>query len=206
MLMQDGTLDPIYVDKLSEAFSELWRLHDGLGSHWAPEPETAQGITPYSRDRAMAGHAEVRKNGAVYQIPTLVKMRRGNQIDMAEEKAGLMFAQDFAGTFRVSGLISSIYGKSSRPRGHDSLPTERLTPEEERSFRYCRFMDACKAIGHGPSLEAVLLLICEIADSSAADVGRNFIPYKQQQQAQAVGTTLIKVGLQRLAKFYGLST
>ena len=207
-MLEEGTreLDPIYVDKLTEAFSELWRLHDGLGAYFPPGPDGLPGPNECAIQRAHEGRAEFTERGAVYQVPVLVKMRRLDQISKAEERAGLLFAQDFAGAFRAEGLISSIYAKAARPKGTSRLPTERLSPEEERSFRYHRFIEAARFIGHAPTLEAILLLICEIAEASAADVGRSFIPYKQQQQAQAVGTTLIKIGLQRLAKFYGLST
>lgn len=199
-------LDPTLIDRLAEGFMELMRLDDGMEEHF-PAPEGREGITPHSRTRAFKGFAEETREGAVRKVPILVQMRKRRQIDAIEERAGLMFATDMAGAHRVSGLLSSVYARASRPRGMNLLPpSERMTPEEARSFHYTRFNDACRSVGHMPTIEALVFLVCEYAETSAAEVGRSFIDYKQQQQAQAVGMTLVKVGLQKLARFYGLTT
>lgn len=201
----DG-LDPTLIDRLTEGFLELIRLDEGMGEHF-PAPTSPEGITPHARSKAFRVPHEVTSADAVRKVPILVQMRKRKQIDGIEERAGLMFAADMAAAYRVSGLLSSIYANASRPRGMNLLPpSERMTPDEARSFHYTRFTEACRSVGHMATLEALVYLVCEYAATSAAEVGRSFIDYKQQQQAQAVGMTLVKVGLQKLARFYGLTT
>lgn len=156
-------------------------------------------------------HGVVTKRGlgvAFSKTTLLDQMARRGYVDRAEHRAGELFRQDFEGSIKGPGLVSSIYGQASRARASAAL--DRLTPDELRAHHYDSFKGAVRKIGHLPTIEALLRLVCEVAlrggGQTAADVGRSFIDYRQQQQAQAVGITLVKVGLQKLSVYYGLAT
>jgi hypothetical protein len=145
---------------------------------------------------------------ALARSSLLDQMFKRGHIDAAERRAGELFSVDFEGSIRAPGMIASVYKQGATCRMN--LALDRLTPDELRAHHYDSFKGAVRKINHMPTIEALLRLVCDMpikgGGQTAADVGRDFIDYRQQQQAQAVGITLIKVGLQKLAVYYGLAT
>lgn len=134
-------------------------------------------------------------------VPVAEAMRRRGQLGEREERAAQRFYRDFILGHASSGLVSS-YGQS--PGGGRS-------PDFEVRGRFqAAFVAACRAIDHWPTTEWMVRIICEqllaaeTRTPTLTDAGREFMRYKQAQQAQAAGATMIKIGLQRLVAHYGV--
>lgn len=145
-------------------------------------------------------------------VPIVEHMARRGQLTEEDCRAAERFYRDFILGNRVSGLVSR-YGERAGTGGTPISQREGgeiAAPEELRSHFHSRFIDACSAVNHQPTVLWMVRIICEqlmAAETrvpTLADAGRQYMGYKDAKQAQAVGATLLKTGLERLSKFYGL--
>lgn len=138
-------------------------------------------------------------------VPVVEHMRHRGQLGEAEERAAERFYRDFVLGHRVTGLVSS-YGDRIGGSRNDDGNAEEFT----RTAFHQKFVAACRAIDHWPTIEWMVRIVCEQLVAAEkkpptlADAGRAYLHYKDAKQAQAVGATLIKTGLERLVKHYGL--
>lgn len=136
--------------------------------------------------------------------PIVEHMRRRGQLGEAEEQAATRFYRDFVLGHRVRGLVSS-YGDRVSGGGMGEDGGELVQTRFHQAF-----IDACRAIGHMPTIEWMVRIVCEqivAAETSTPtlrDAGRAYMGYKQDAQAQAAGATLLKTGLERLVQHYGM--
>ncbi len=145
-------------------------------------------------------------------IGPVAKMFADGRISQNEMKAAELFHRDYIVGNSAAGLTMR-YGERMGSGGTplaQQANTDRLSPEERRTFHHNRFHSACRAIGHKSTTYWLAAIVCEIAIDDAIkppsleDVGRAWMGYDCRKRAQASGATLIKSGLERLADFYGL--
>ena len=144
-------------------------------------------------------------------VPVVEHMQRRGQLTDTDTRAAETFYRDFVLGHRIGGLTSR-YGERA---GTGGTPLSQLassagtTPDETRAEYHRAFIDACRAINHMPTVEWMVRIICEQLlaaepkPPTLADAGRAYMGYRDAKQAQAVGATLIKTGLERLALHYG---
>jgi hypothetical protein len=178
-----------------------------------PEPETRVNL-PTSERRAQIDtelttytttvQAGRKLASEAWRVTPIVEhMRNRGQLGDLEMRAAEDFYRDFVLGHRVRGLVSS-YGQSPGGGG------EGFGGDEIRQKFHDRFIRACRAIGHMPTIEWMVRIICEqimageAKPPTLADAGKAYMHYKDQKQQQAVGATLIKSGLERLVRHYGL--
>jgi len=213
---------------VSQGMQELWAAVDRVrlrrasmeqyaataSSHGQESSTQAATMAPTAQRRVQVAAAEMQieiytqyvgagrrvASEALRVAPVVEHMRRRGQLGEAEERAAERFYRDFVLGHRVAGLVSS-YG--DRIAGSD-----RDAGDDLRAMFHNRFIGACRAIGHWPTIEWMVRIVCEqIMASEAsvptlADAGRAYLGYRNQQQAQAVGATLVKSGLERLVPYY----
>lgn len=132
-------------------------------------------------------------------VPVVESMRRHGQLGEDEERAAEIFYKDFILGHRVGGLVAS-YGEST---GRSLEPSGEL-----RQHHHTKFVKAVRAIGHWPTIEWMVRIVCEQLKAAEtkpptlADAGRGYMGYKDPKQAQASGATLLKTGLERLVRHY----
>ena len=86
-------------------------------------------------------------------------------------------------------------------------------PEEFWRYHAKRYTDACEFVNHAPTVFWLTAILCEIPVvlgngrervPTLADAGRAYTGYSTKAQA-AAGSTLIRLGLERIAVKYGTS-
>lgn len=146
-------------------------------------------------------------------VPLAQHMRRRGQITEDEEEAARRFYRDFVLGMRVTGLTMRYgerAGKGGTPAAQLAADSDFLAPDELRTHYHTKFINACRAINHMPTIEWMVRVICEqlmageVKPPSLTDVGRAYLGWRQDQQASASGATLIKSGLERLVVHYGI--
>ena len=142
----------------------------------------------------------------------IAKMFQDGRISQSEQQAAELFYRDYIVGNSASGLTMK-YGERMGAGGTplaQQANTDRLSPEERRTFHHNRFHSACRYIGHKSTSYWLTAIVCEIAvgdeikPPSLEDVGRAVMGYDCRKRAQASGATLIKSGLERLTDFYGI--
>ena len=143
----------------------------------------------------------LQRTGAIRFWSPLENLYRNHLISSEQYSAGESFYRDwYLGhvassqvTMKWSEYISGLSG------GGD------LDAAERKRFHAKRYAEANRwlnDLGISGVRKAVHGLV--ITDVNSEDVGRRFIGYRGQEKAAASGRTTIVIGLQLLAKFYGL--
>ena len=147
-----------------------------------------------------------------YRIATpIYKLKQDGRITEGEQKAADLFYRDYTLGQITPGMVAK-YGERLGTGGTplaQQANTDRLTPEELRTFHHSRYIGACRWIGHGPTIYWLTAVVCEVHVGESEkiptfeDVGRAYGGYDCRKRAQAAGVTLICSGLERLTVFYG---
>lgn len=197
-------------ERVRQRSESLARQADPIGSRGPRKERPTNGPTPerYAHlETAIETYTTTVRAGrdvaseAWRVVPIVEHMRRRGQLGELEERAAERFYRDFVLGHRVAGLVASYGDRVSG--GYEG-------GGDMRTHFHGRFVSACRAVGHWPTIEWMVRIICEqlmAAETTVptlADAGRAYLGYRNQQQAQAVGATLIKTGLERLVAHYGL--
>ena len=152
-------------------------------------------------------------------VPTIERMHRNKQITDDELQAAKDFYKYFTLGHRVGGLTArygELAGAGGTPPGQQIDPVNwrgdvRLSPDELRTMYSGLWASGVKAIDHAFTAHWLQRIVCEdysVLESSpptVADCGRAYVNVRCAKQAQALGLGIIKQGLERLAKHYGIS-
>ena len=172
----------------------------------APPPELA--ATPERMAQAGNAYDEMteatpggmlKKTGAIRIWSQLENLHRNRRISDVQHNAGVTFYADWyftlqAGqsvTMRWSEYISGLGGGGGN-----------LDAAERRVFHAKRYAEANKLLDDIGVRKALHWFV--INDITAEHIGRRVQGYRGQRAATASGVTIVGMGLQRLAKFYGL--
>lgn len=142
----------------------------------------------------------LKKTGAIRVWTQLENLHRNRRLTDIQYDAGIKFHADWylglqAGqsvTMRWSEYISGMRGGEGN-----------MDAAERRVFHQRRYAEANKLLDELGIRMAVHLFV--INDIPAEHIGRKLNGYRGQRAATASGVTIIGIGLQRLARFYGLA-
>lgn len=175
------------------------------------QPQATTTLAPTPQRMRMAGQnldeltetadgGTVRKSGAVRVWSQLENLHRNRRVTDEQYDAGLKFYADWylclqAGrsvTMRWSEYISGLGSSDST-----------MDAAERRVFHAKRYAQANRLLDDLGVRKAIHWLV--INDIPAEQVGRSIQGYRSPKSAKASGVTMISLGLQRLAKFYGIA-
>jgi hypothetical protein len=229
-----GAVDEVIVNAVAEGITRIWDGSDKARTRALSLQKQAAPLAMRPREKPLQEHAPTverrRKIETALEtyaqnvragrdlaseawrvVPVIEGMRERDQLTQHDTDAAERFYRDFILGHRVAGLTAKYgeqMGKGGTPLAQ--MAGEVLTPDEMRTHFHQKFVDACKAINHWPTIEWLVLIVCEQLIPGAtkpptlAEAGRVYMGYKDPKQQQASGATLIKTGLQRLARHYGL--
>jgi hypothetical protein len=160
----------------------------------------AQAGAAYDEMAEASAGGVLKKTGAIRIWTQLENLHRNRRITDVQHDAGLKFYTDWylglqAGqsvTMRWSEYISGLGGGDGN-----------MDAAERRVFHSRRYAEASKLLDEIGIRKALQLFV--ISDIPAEHIGRKLNGYRGQRAATASGVTVIGLGLQRLAKFYGLA-
>jgi len=164
-----------------------------------PERLTKAGSGFDELTEASAGGV-LKRTGAIRVWTQLENLHRNRRLTDVQYDAGVKFHADWylglqsgqSVTMRWSEYLSGIGGGEGN-----------MDAAERRVFHSRRYAEASKILDELGVRRALQLFV--INDIPAEHIGRKLNGYRGQRAATASGVTIIGIGLQRLAKFYGLS-
>ena len=140
-----------------------------------------------------------KKTGAIRVWSSLENLYRNGHISGQQRDAGERYYRDWYIGFQASAAVTMKW--SEHISGADGAAPV-MDVAERKVFHAKRFALANKMLDEIQMRKPVHWLC--INDIRAEDIGRRSRGYRSKDKAQAAGTTLAVVGLQNLAKFYGL--
>lgn len=142
----------------------------------------------------------LKRTGAVRLWSALENLYRNRLITAVQRDAGEKFYADWFIGYHAASQITMRW--SDYVSGFGAGDNQTMDAAERRVFHVRRFQDASKLLDTFDIRKPVHWLV--INDIHPQDIGRRFRGYRGKDKAASAGTTTVAIGLQALAKFYGL--
>ena len=163
-----------------------------------PTPERmAQVGQTFDELTATVGNGMLRKTGAIRVWSALENLHRNRLISPGQYDAGESLYRDW-----YLGHVASQQVTMKWSEYISGLGGGNLDAAERKAFHAKRYAQANTLLDQLGVRKPVHWLV--INDIKAEDIGRRYIGYKGKDKAQASGRTAVCIGLDVLAKFYGL--
>ena len=185
-----------------------------------PTPEQLEIINGFLDERPIYETPNSRVPiGYGYKVASpILRMFQAESIGAAEFKAAHLFHRDYnlgIARQRVVGRYGVEMSMAGLGTGGTPLSQQKEDDKPEEFWRYHakRYTDACAFINHAPTEFWLTSIACEIrvvlGDGrervpTLEDAGRAYTGYATKAQAAAAGSTLIRLGLERIAIKYGI--
>lgn len=175
-------------------------------------PKTVPGTVPATPERIrLAGYgfdelAEataggmLKKTGAIRVWSALEDLYRNKRITGPQYDAGEKYYRDWYIGFMASSQVTMKW--SDYVSGLGGSDNQSMDAAERKVFHVKRYAAANAILEQLDIRKPVHWLV--INDIKPRDVGSRFRGYRGADKAQAAGATAVAIGLQALAKFYGL--
>lgn len=165
-----------------------------------PTPERMAQATGFDEMAEATAGGMLKRTGAIRVWSALENLYRNRLITGPQYDAGEKFYRDwYIGhvassqvTMKWSDYVSGISGSSGG----------NMDAAERKAFHAKRYAQANVQLDALGVRKPVHWLV--IHDIKPQDVGRRFRGYRGKERASAAGTTAVALGLELLAKFYGL--
>ena len=170
------------------------------GQILAPTPERMrQAGYAFDELTEASGGGMLKKTGAIRVWSALENLYRNNLITGPQYDAGEKYYRDWYIGFQASAQVTMKWSDyvSGLAGGSGSIDAV-----ERKVFHVKRFAAANQLLEQMDMRKPVHWLV--INDVHPQDVGRRLRGYRGKDKAAAAGTTAVALGLQALAKFYGL--
>lgn len=163
-----------------------------------PTKQRMRGVDGFDELTETQAGGVTRKSGAIRIWTNLENLYRNRRLSSEQYQAGQKFYADWyfgiesgrSITMRWTEYISGLGGSGN------------LDAAERRVFHSRRFAQANTILEDIGLRKAVHWLV--INDIKAESIGRKYWGYENKHTASASAVTAIGIGLQRLAKFYGI--
>lgn len=142
----------------------------------------------------------LKKTGAIRVWSALENLYRNRLITGPQYDAGEKYYRDWYLGFQASSQVTMKW--SDYVSGLSGGDNGSMDAAERKVFHVKRFAAANTLLEQMDLRKPIHWLV--INDIKPRDVGSRFRGYRGAEKAQASGTTAIAIGLQALAKFYGL--
>jgi hypothetical protein len=166
--------------------------------HATPERMAQAGEAYDEMSETLAG-GTIKRSGAVRVWSALENLYRNGLLTGPQRDAGEKFYADWYIGFHAPSQTTMKWSDYVSGLGADSGS---MDAAERRVFHVRRFQDANRLLDTFEIRKPIHWLV--INDIVPQDVGRRFRGYRGKDKAASAGTTTIAIGLQGLAKFYGL--
>jgi hypothetical protein len=166
--------------------------------HATPERMAQAGEAYDEMSETLAG-GTIKRSGAVRVWSALENLYRNGLLTGPQRDAGEKFYADWYIGFHAPSQTTMKWSDYVSGLGADSGS---MGAAERRVFHVRRFQDANRLLDTFEIRKPIHWLV--INDIVPQDVGRRFRGYRGKDKAASSGTTTIAIGLQGLAKFYGL--
>lgn len=141
----------------------------------------------------------LKKTGAIRVWSALENLYRNHLITPPQYDAGEKYYRDWYIGFQASSQVTMKWSDYVSGLGADSGSMDAV---ERKVFHAKRFAAANGILEQMDIRKPIHWLV--IHDIHPQDVGRRLRGYRGKDKAAAAGTTAVALGLQALAKFYGL--
>ena len=170
------------------------------GQILAPTPERMR-QAGYAFDELAEASAGgmLKKTGAIRVWSALENLYRNRLITAPQYDAGEKYYRDWYIGFQAPAQITMRWSDYVSGLGADGGS---MDAAERRVFHVKRFAEANGLLERIDMRKPIHWLV--INDVHPQDVGRRLRGYRGKDKAAAAGTTAVALGLQALAKFYGL--
>lgn len=142
----------------------------------------------------------LKRTGAVRLWSALENLYRNHLITAQQRDAGEKFFADWYVGFHAPSQVTMRW--SDYVSGLGAGDNQTMDAAERRVFHVRRFQAANTLLDTFDIRKPVHWLV--INDIHPQDIGRRFRGYRGKDKAASAGTTAVAIGLQALAKFYGL--
>jgi len=141
----------------------------------------------------------LKRTGAIRVWSQLENLHRNNLITTHQYDAGEQYHRDWYLGFQASAQVTMKWSEHISGMGGSATV---LDAAERRAFHARRFAEA-NGLLDTIGLRKPIHWLC-ISDIRPRDVGHRLRGYRGRDQAKAAGATAIAIGLDVLARFYGL--
>lgn len=167
----------------------------------AATPERLAKVAGYDEMAEAMSSGMTRKSGAIRVWSALENLYRNRLISPEQYDAGEKYYRDWYLGHVASAQITMKWSEYISGIGGDG----NLDASERKAFHAKRYSQANNLLdGLGIKGVRKVLHWLVINDVKPEDIGRRFIGYRGKDKAAASGRTAVAIGLQMLAKFYGL--
>jgi hypothetical protein len=142
----------------------------------------------------------LKRTGAIRVWSQLENLHRNGLITTPQYDAGEQYHRDWYLGFQASAQVTMRWSEHISGMGGSGTA---MDAAERRAFHARRFAGANGLLETMGLRKSVHWLV--INDVRPREVGHRLRGYRGRDQAKAAGTTAVAIGLQCLARFYGLS-
>jgi hypothetical protein len=164
-----------------------------------PTPERLAKVVGLDEMSEAMSSGMTRKTGAIRVWSALENLYRNRLISPEQHQAGERYYRDWYLGFMASAQVTMKWSDYVSGLGGGGGGLDAAERKAFHAKRYAAANGQLEALGVRKPVHWLV-----INDIKPQDVGHRFRGYRGKDKASAAGTTVVALGLQLLAKFYGL--